>query len=313
MGKLVLNDLAAFEVVAREGGFTKAAAQLGVSPSALSHTMRALEERLGVRLLARTTRSVRVTEAGERLLQTLRPALANIAEELAALTALRQKPAGTVRITTIKHAYMSVLRPVLATFVPHYPDIHVEVTIDDGLTDIVAERYDAGIRFGGQVAKDMIAVRVGEDMQAAVVASPSYLARHPAPSSPFDLADHLCINYRLATAGGLYAWRFEKEGEPLEVRVEGPLTFNDGDLIVDAAANGHGLAYVFKSQVEEQLANGTLVRLLADWCPPFPGYHLYHPSRRQTPPALAALIDALRLRASMDEYGVHALPANACP
>jgi DNA-binding transcriptional LysR family regulator len=174
----------------------------------------------------------------------------------------------------------------------------VEVTIDDGLTDIVAERYDAGIRFGGQVAKDMIALRVGADMQAAVVASPSYLARHPAPSSPLDLADHLCINYRLAKAGGLYAWRFEKDGETLEVRVEGPLIFNDGDLIVDAAVGGHGLAYVFKSQIEEQLANGTLVRLLADWCPPFPGYHLYHPSRRQTPPALTALIDALRLRAT---------------
>jgi DNA-binding transcriptional LysR family regulator len=297
MARAVLNDLAAFEIVASLGSFTRAAAQLGVSPSALSHALRSLEERLGIRLLARTTRKVTVTEAGERLLRTLRPALLRIEEELAALTALREKPAGTVRITTVKHAYMTILRPVLSTFLAAYPDIHVEVTIDDGLSDIVADRYDAGIRFGGQVAKDMIAVRVGPDMQAAVVASPSYLAQHDAPKTPFDLSRHRCINYRLATAGGLYAWQFEKDGERLEVRVDGPLIFNDGDLILDAAFAGHGLAYVFMSHAEKHLADGTLVRLLADWCPPFSGYHLYHPSRRQTPPALAALIDTLRLHA----------------
>lgn len=289
-----LNDLAAFVAVADATSFTRAASRLGMSPSALSHAMKALEGRLGVRLLARTTRSVRPTEAGERLLRTLRPALEDIGAGLTALGGLRDKPVGTVRITTFKHAATSVVWPVLPAFLTAHPGIRVEMTIDDGLTDIVASRYDAGIRFGEKVAKDMIAVRVGPDVRAAVVGSPGYLADHPVPRAPQDLAGHRCINYRFATAGGLYLWEFERGGRPLQLRVDGPLVLNDGDLILAAALAGQGIAYLFEDQVADHVAAGRLIRVLAEWCPPFPGYHLYYPSRRQTPPALAALVDALR-------------------
>jgi DNA-binding transcriptional LysR family regulator len=289
-----LNDLAAFVAVADAMSFTRAASKLGMSPSALSHAMKALEARLGVRLLARTTRSVRATEAGERLLRTLRPAFDEIGAGLTALGSLRDTPAGTVRLTTFKHAVTSVVWPVLPRFLEAHPDVRVEITVDDGLTDIVAGRYDAGIRWGEKVAKDMIAVRVGPDTKAAVVGSPVYFAERPVPNTPRDLAGHRCINYRLATAGGLLPWGFEEAGRPLQVRVDGPLVFNDGDLILAAALAGQGIAYLYEDQIAGPVAEGRLIRVLAEWCPTFPGYYLYYPSRRQTPPALAALVDALR-------------------
>jgi DNA-binding transcriptional LysR family regulator len=291
-----LNDLAAFVVVADQRSFTRAASALGMSPSALSHAMKALEARLGVRLLARTTRSVAPTEAGDRLLMTLRPAFEDIGAGLTALNGLRDKPSGTVRLTTFKYAATTVILPMLPGFLATYPDIQVEVTIDDGLTDIVAGRYDAGIRFGEKVAKDMIAVRVGPDVQTIVVGSPAYLDRHPAPVTPQDLARHRCINYRLATAGGLYLWEFEDADRPFQMRVDGPLVFNDGDMILAAVLAGQGLGYLFEDQVAEHVAAGRLVQVLAGWCPSFPGCYLFYPSRRQTPPALAALVEALRIR-----------------
>ena len=291
-----LNELTAFLAVAREKSFTKAAAKLGVSQSALSHTMRALEERLGVRLLARTTRSVSPTEAGERLLRTAGPRLDEIEAELAALGELRDKPAGTVRITAGEHSAESILWPALAGLLPDYPDIAVEIMVDYGLTDIVAGRYDAGIRLGEQVARDMIAVRIGPDMRMAVVGAPSYLARHKRPQTPQDLTAHACINLRLPTYGGIYAWEFEKAGHELKVRVEGQLVFNNFSLRMNAVLAGLGLAYLPEDQVRTQLDDGQLVRLLADWCPPFSGYHLYYPSRRQPSAAFALLVDALRYR-----------------
>ncbi len=291
-----LNDLAAFVIVADEMSFTRAASKLGMSPSALSHAMRSLEHRLGLQLLARTTRRVSTTEAGERLLKTLRPAFEDISAELTALGELRDKPAGTVRITTFKHAATSVLLPILPDFLNAHPDIRLEITIDEGLTDIIESRYDAGIRFGEKVAKDMVAVRVSPDVQVAVVGSPTYFANHPLPNTPQDLAEHCCINYRFATSGGLYLWEFEEAGRSFQVRVEGSLIFNDGDLILAAALAGQGLAYLFEDQITALVAEGRLIQVLAEWCPPSPGYYLYHPNRRQTPPALAALIHALKLR-----------------
>jgi DNA-binding transcriptional LysR family regulator len=291
-----LNELTAFLAVAREKSFTKAAAKLGVSQSALSHTMRALEERLGVRLLARTTRSVSPTEAGERLLRTAGPRLDEIEAELAALGELRDKPAGTIRITAGEHSAESILWPALARLLPDYPDIAVEIMVDYGLTDIVAERYDAGIRLGEQVARDMIAVRIGPDMRMAVVGAPSYLARHKRPQTPQDLTAHACINLRLPTYGGIYAWEFEKAGHELKVRVEGQLVFNNFRLRMNAVLAGLGLAYLPEDQVRMQLDDGQLVRVLADWCPPFSGYHLYYPSRRQPSAAFALLVEALRYR-----------------
>ncbi|PBB64575.1 LysR family transcriptional regulator [Mesorhizobium sp. WSM4312] len=291
-----LNDLTAFLAVAREKSFTRAAAQLGVSQSALSHTVRALEERLGVRLLTRTTRSVAPTEAGERLVRSVGPRLDEIEAELAALSALREKPAGTIRITAGEHAAEAVLWPAIARLMPDYPDIKVEIIVDYGLTDIVAERYDAGVRLGEQVAHDMIAVRIGPDMRMAVVASPAYLARQPKPRTPQELTTHNCINLRLPTYGGLYAWEFEKAGRELKVRVEGQLIFNTAGLRMNAVLAGLGLAYLPEDQVRAHLADGRLVRVLADWCPPFPGYHLYYPSRRQATPAFSLLVDALRYR-----------------
>jgi DNA-binding transcriptional LysR family regulator len=291
-----LYDLAAFAVVAEQGSFTRAAAELGISQSALSHAMKALEERLGVRLLSRTTRSVSTTEAGETLLRHLRPALLEIASGVDAASALRGKPSGTLRITATKHAVSSVVMPVLPRFLASHPDIRLEVLVDDTLTDIVANRIDAGIRFGDLVEKDMIAVRIGPDIQMAVVGAPSYFADRPAPRTPRELSRHRCINYRQVRSGGLYAWDFEEKGRPFAVRVEGPLVFNNSDLIREAALLGQGLAYVYENEVAADLEAGRLTRILEKWCPAFPGYYLYHPSRRQTPPALAALIGALRYK-----------------
>ncbi|KAA3451491.1 LysR family transcriptional regulator [Mesorhizobium sp. SARCC-RB16n] len=291
-----LNELTAFLAVAREQSFTKAAARLGVSQSALSHTIRALEERLGLRLLTRTTRSVSPTEAGERLLRTVGPRLDEIETELTALGELREKPAGTIRITAGEHSANTILWPAIARLLPDYPDIRMEIIVDYGLTDIVAERYDAGVRLGEQVARDMIAVRIGPDMRMAVVASPAYFARKPKPRTPQDLTDHNCINLRLPTYGGLYAWEFEKAGRELKVRVEGQLIFNMAALRMNAVLAGLGLAYLPEDQVTARLADGQLVRVLADWCPPFPGYHLYYPSRRQATPAFSLLVEALRYR-----------------
>ncbi len=292
-----LNDLAAFVAVADARSFTRAAAGLGLSPSALSHAMKALESRLGVRLLARTTRSVATTDAGERLLRTLRPAFDDIGAGLATLANLRHRPAGTVRITTFKYAATSVLLPALPGFLSAYPDIRVEVTVDDGLTDIVESRYDAGIRFGEQVAKDMIAVRVGPDVQTVIVGAPAYFADHPPPRTPRDLARHRCILYRLATAGSLLPYELHDNGRPFQVKVDGPLVFNDGDLMRQAALAGQGLVYALEDDVADDMAAGRLIRVLARWSPKFQGCFLYYPSRRQTPPALAVLVEALRLRA----------------
>jgi len=283
-------------VVAEQGSFTRAAAELGMSQSALSHAMKALEERLGVRLLSRTTRSVSTTEAGETLLRSLRPALQDISSGVDAVGALRGKPSGTVRITATKHAASSVVMPVLPRFLASHPDIRVDIIVDDNLTDIVAERIDAGIRFGDIVEKDMIAVRIGPDIRMAVVGAPSYFADHPRPRTPRDLAGHRCINYRLVRSGGLYAWDFEEKGRPFAVRVDGPLVFNSADLIREAVLAGHGLAYVYEDEVTADIKAGRLKRILETWCPTFQGYYLYHPSRRQTPPALAALIAALRYK-----------------
>jgi len=289
-------DLLAFLAVARERSFTRAAAKLGVSQSALSHTIRGLEERLGLRLLTRTTRSVAPTEAGARLFRTVGPRFEEIDAELAALTELREKPAGTIRITTGEHAAEAILWPVLAEFLPRYPDIKVELIVDDGLTDIVAERYDAGVRLGEQVAKDMIAVRIGPDFRMAVVGAPSYFDRRSKPKQPQDLTAHDCINIRLPTHGGIYAWEFEKRGRELKVRVDGQWVFNSTALRLNAVLAGFGLAYLPEDRVQSLLAEGKLIRALEDWCAPFPGYHLYYPSRRQPTPAFALLVDALRRR-----------------
>lgn len=291
-----LNDLTGFLAVANERSFTRAAAKLGVSQSALSHTIRDLEERLGVRLLTRTTRSVAPTQAGERLLHTIGPRFAEIDAELAALSDLRDKPAGTIRITIGEHAAETILWPALAAFLPRYPDIKVELIVDYGLTDIVAERYDAGVRLGEQVAKDMVAVRIGPEVRMAVVGAPSYFDKRPRPKQPQELTAHECVNIRLPTYGGIYAWEFEKRGRGLKVRVEGQLVFNTMTLRMNAVMAGFGLAYLPEDQVRTQLADGRLIRVLADWCPSFPGYHLYYPSRRQPAPAFSLLVEALRHR-----------------
>ncbi|MFS8111893.1 LysR family transcriptional regulator [Rhizobium jaguaris] len=296
MPRQPVNDLIAFLAVAREQSFTKAAAKLGVSQSALSHTIRGLEARLGLRLLMRTTRSVSPTEAGERLLVTIGPRFDEIENELAALSEFREKPAGTIRITAGEHSAETILWPALKTLLPQYPDINVEIIVDYGLTDIVAERYDAGVRLGEQVARDMIAVRIGPDMRMAVVGTPAYFAHRPRPQTPQDLTDHNCINLRLPTYGGIYAWEFEKEGRELKVRVEGQLVFNNIALRLNAALVGLGLAYLPEDVVQPYLRDGRLVRILEDWCPPFTGYHLYYPSRRQASPAFALVVNALRRR-----------------
>lgn len=296
MRKGDFSDLAVFIAVAEEGSFTRAAAKLGLSQSALSYAVRMLEERLKVRLLSRTTRSLSLTDAGERLLNGLRPAFDHIDSELAALTALHDKPAGSIRITTFRHAAKTVLWPVLSKLLPEYPDISVEISLEEGLTDIVAGRFDAGIRLGEQVQKDMVAVKVSPDLRMAVVGSPSYFAKHKAPETPRDLGDHRCASYRQTTGGGLFAWEFERDGVELEVRVNGPLILNDGEMLEAAALDGLALAYTFESQVAHHIAEGRLVRVLEDWCQPFSGYHLYYPSRRQHTPAFALLLEALRYK-----------------
>ena len=296
MARENLNDLTGFVAVARERSFTNAAAKLGVSPSALSHTLRALEERLGVRLLTRTTRSVAPTQAGERLLLSIGPHLDGIDAELTSLSELREKPAGIVRITTGEHPAETIIWPAIKKLVSDYPDIHVEIIVDQGLTDIVAERYDAGVRLGEQVARDMIAVPIGPEVRMAAVGAPSYFATHPVPKTPQDLTAHNCINIRLPTRGGVYAWEFEKRGREVKVRVEGQLLFNNIALRLDAALSGLGLAYLPEDQVQMDITSGRLVRVLADWCPPFAGYHLYYPSRRQPTPAFGLVVDALRYR-----------------
>ncbi len=293
-----LNDLRAFVAVARERSFTRAAAKLGVSQSALSHTIRGLEQRLGLRLLTRTTRSVAPTEAGERLFQTAGPRFDEIDSEIAALSELRQKPAGGIRITAPDHAAGKLLWPKMQKLLREYPDITVEIIVEQGLVDIVAERYDAGVRLGELVAKDMIAVRIGPDERMAVVAAPSYLARRSSPKTPRELISHNCINLRLPTRGGLYAWEFEKGKRQLRVHVEGQLVFNVTAQMLNAALAGFGLAYVPEDLAQPYLAKGRLKRVLEDWCPPFSGYNLYYPSRRQLTPAFALLVEALRYRRS---------------
>jgi DNA-binding transcriptional LysR family regulator len=290
------NDLLAFLAVAKERSFTRAAGQLGVSQSALSHTIRGLEERLGLRLLTRTTRSVSPTQAGERLLHTLGPRFEEIEAELEALSELREKPAGTIRITAGDHAVHTILWPKVTKVLAAYPDIKVELTIDNGLTDIVAQRYDAGVRLGEQVAQGMIAVRVGPDVRFAVVGAKSYLKKRQPPKMPQDLINHTCINLRLPTLGGLYAWEFEKGGRELRVRVEGQLIFNSIFQVLNAALAGFGLAYVPEDLARPYLAKGRLKRVLEDWCPAWAGYHLYYPSRRQPSPAFTLLVDALRYK-----------------
>jgi len=291
-----LNDLLAFLAVARDRSFTKAAAKLGVSRSALSHTLRGLEARLGLRLLTRTTRSVSLTTAGERLQNAVGHRIEEIGAELEALSELREKPAGTIRITAHEHPLNSVLLPCLSKFLPQYPDINVEVTIDYGLTDIVAQRFDAGVRSGGQVAKDMIAVRIGPDLRMAVVGAPSYFDKHSVPKRPQDLTAHSCINLRLPTHGGLYVWEFEKGRHELRVRVEGQLVLNGTTPMLNASIAGLGLAYVPEDFVQPYVNTGALKRVLEDWCEPYSGYHLYYPSRRQSSPAFALMVDALRYR-----------------
>src|SRR5260370_23129538 len=290
------SDLLAFLAVAGERSFTRAAAKLGMSQSALSQIVRGLEERLGVRLLSRTTRSVAPTQAGERLLLTIAPKFDEMDVELAALSELREKPAGTIRITATEHAADAILMPALARILPNHPDIKVEVVIEYGLTNIVAGQYDAGIRPGELVAKDMIAVRIGPDLRMAVVGAPSYFATHKKPRIPQDLTNHNCVNLRLPTHGSLYAWEFEKNGRALNVRVEGQLVFNGAGALLHGALKGFGLAYLTQGQVQPYVTAGELVRVLSDWCPPFSGYHLYYPSRRQPSPAFSLLVVALRYR-----------------
>jgi DNA-binding transcriptional LysR family regulator len=292
-----LVDLNAFVAVAAERSFTRAAAKLATSQSALSHTIRRLETRLGIRLLTRTTRQVALTQAGERLLRTLTPALDSIAAELTSVREQSVKPAGSIRITTSEHAAHSVLWPALDRLLPDYPDINVEVSIESSFTDIVAERFDAGIRLGESIAKDMVAVRIGPDMRMAVVGAPSYLAAHKKPRTPQDLADHKCINLRLLSAGGFYAWEFDKAGRAMRVRVEGQFASNNPRMILRAAMAGHGLACVLEDHAAAHIADGSLVRVLQDWCPPFSGYHLYYPSRRQPTAAFTLLVEALRYKA----------------
>ncbi|QPB18893.1 LysR family transcriptional regulator [Rhizobium sp. 007] len=290
------SELAAFIAVAEAGSFTRASAKLGLSQSAVSYSVRMLEQKLGVRLISRTTRSLSLTDAGERMLRSLRPAFAHIESEIAAVTALRDKPAGTIRITTFRHAARTVLWPVITKFLAEYPDIDVEISVDEGLTDIVASRFDAGIRVGEQVQKDMVAVRISPDLRMAVVGSPSYFANRKIPQTPRDLGEHRGVSYRQTTGGGLYAWEFERDGEELQVRMNGPLIINDGEMLEAAALDGLALAYTFESQVSQYIEDGRLIRVLDDWCQPFSGYHLYYPSRRQHTAAFALLVEALRFK-----------------
>jgi DNA-binding transcriptional LysR family regulator len=290
------NDLQAFLMVAQRRSFTKAAAQLGVSPSALSHSMRGLEERLGIRLLTRTTRSVSATEAGERLLRNLGPHFEEVEAELAALSELRQKPSGTIRITAGDHAAVMLLWPKLSRVLEKHPDVKVEINIEGGLIDIAAQRFDAGVRLGEQVANDMVSVRIGPDLRFAVVGTKSYFAKRAPPKTPQDLVAHSCINLRLPTHGGLWPWEFERNGRELKVRVDGQLTFNNIFQVRDAALAGFGLAYIPEDIARPYVAKGQLLWVLDEWSPPWSGYHLYYPSRRQASPALALIVETLRHR-----------------
>ena len=290
------DQLAIFAVVAQERSFTRAAARLGMSQPALSRAMRQLEERLGVRLLARTTRSVAPTQAGEHLLQVIAPRFDEINSELALLSKFRDRPAGKLRITAGEHAAIAVLQPVLARLLPDHPDLSIEIIVDYGLTDIVAEGFDAGVRLGEQVAKDMIAMRIGPEMRMAVVGSPAYFSRYPKPVIPADLVAHNCITLRMPTHGGLFAWEFEKNGQALNVRIEGQLVFNTIAMRLESARQGLGLAYMPENVVQADIEQGRLIRVLEDWCEPYSGYHLYYPSRRQSSAAFILLREALRYR-----------------
>jgi DNA-binding transcriptional LysR family regulator len=290
------SDLLAFLAVARERSFTRAAAKLRMSQPSLSQLILGLEERIGMRLLNRTTRSVTPTQIGERLLQKIGPKFEEIDQELAALTELRDKPAGSIRISATDYSARMILMPALAKILPQYPDIKVEVAIDYGLTDIITDQFDAGIRIGELVAKDMIAVRVGPDVRITVVAAPTYFSSRTRPHLPQDLTNHNCINFRFMQEGGLFVWRFEKNGRKLNVRVEGQLVFNDASALLHAALKGFGVAYLPEQYALPHLSSGELVRVLVDWCPSLSGYHLYYPSRRQPSPAFSVLVDAIRYR-----------------
>jgi DNA-binding transcriptional LysR family regulator len=292
-----VTDLQAFVAVARDQSFTKAADRLGVTPSALSHTIRALEERLGVRLLARTTRNVAPTEAGERLMRSIAPLFDQIAAEVEALGALRNTPSGTIRVTCTDDQIELCLRPMLAKFLKDYPDITLEFFVDYGFTNVVNERFDAGIRLGEAISKDMIAVRIGPDWRLVVVGSPAHFERNPPPKTPYDLTKHACINIRFRPSGAIYAWEFEKNGKAFAVKVEGQLVFNSIMHVLNAAVDGIGLAYVPEELVAPYLADGRLKQILTNWCPTFQGYHLYFPNRRQASPAFSAFVEALKYRA----------------
>lgn len=291
-----MNDIQAFIAVAREQSFTKAAAGLGVSPSALSHTIRNLEERIGVRLLARTTRNVAPTEAGERLLQSVAPLFEQINSEIARIGELRDTPAGNIRITCSDDAAESLLRPALPAFFARYPDISVEICIDYGFTNIVTERFDAGIRLGESISRDMIAVRLGPDWRLAVVGTPDYFQTHPVPVIPQDLTAHRCINIRHSVGGSVYAWEFEKDDRKLNIRVNGPLLSNSIIHVMNGALDGIGLAYVPEQMARPHIDAGRLIEVLADWSPTFEGFHLYYPNRRNTSSAFAAFVEAVRYR-----------------
>lgn len=289
-----MDDLATFAVVAREKSFTKAAAQLGVSPSALSQSIRLLEERLGIRLLSRTTRSVSATEAGQRLLATILPRFDEIRAELAQLSSYRDRPAGTIRLTASEYAAERLLWPKLAPVLRRYPDISLEISVDQGFRDIAAEGFDAGVRLGESVEKDMIAIRISPDTRMVAVAAPEYFSTNPPPLTPKDLTAHRCINLRLVTARALYVWEFQKGAEVVRARVEGQLTFNSVNAILQATLDGFGIGFLPEDLVTPHIASGSLVQALDDWCQPFPGLHLYYPSRRQTSPAFRVILDALR-------------------
>lgn len=292
-----IHEMIAFLAVARERSFTKAAAKLGVTPSALSHSIKGLEERLRIRLLSRTTRDVSATEAGERLVRSVGPHFDAIEAEIAGLSELRDKPAGSIRIACTDYVIGAIFRPFLDTFLREYPDIKVEIAVDNGFTNIVEQRFDAGVRLGEALSKDMIAVRIGPDWRFSVVGSPAYFGRRSPPETPHDLTNHSCINMRLTSAGGIYAWEFEKDGRKLNARVDGQLTFNSVIPILNSALDGHGLAYVPEDLSRPYIKDGRLQEVLSDWCPYFQGYHLYYPNRRQPSPAFTLFVEALRLRA----------------
>ncbi|QFH48547.1 LysR family transcriptional regulator [Leclercia adecarboxylata] len=299
MARRNLNDLLSFVTVAREGSFTRAAAQLGVTQPALSQAISGLEERMQIRLLTRTTRSVSVTAAGERLLQSVGHRIDEIEAELDMLTALRDKPAGTVRITCGPNVLKTTLLPKLTPLLREYPDIHIEFDANHGFRDIVADRFDAGVRLGDTIDKDMIAVPIGPKLRMAAVASPEYFARCAAPQTPRDLMQHCCINERMVQSGKIYAWEFEQENGKFHVRVEGQLTFNTSEHVVDAALAGLGIAFLPEEEFGTHLQEGKLIRVLVEWCRPFPGYYLYYPSRKQPSPAFSLVVDALRINRKM--------------